>query len=540
MAKERAANRRKVSRRAGADSTVVTRSRTPDYEDQLATQNEELRAAQIDLEESRNRYADLYDSAPVGYVSLSGAGCIEEINLTGAVMLGRSRERLAGVPFHQFVRDRSNLEKFLAHLRQCRRMRSTVSTRIELNAGGRTLAVELLSRPQPDRGLLVLTTILDLTEQARAEEARIESQQALHLLNQELEQRVRERTAALESSETLKQTVFDAIPAQIVVLNARGEIIESNRAWDESAGTEDFVFGEAGGNGTNYLDRCRRAGKKQQGAEEAAAGIEAVLRGHLRQFNTEYHHSSASGREYWFAVTATPLANGGGAVVLHENVSARKMMEGEILKISEAERRRVGQDLHDSLSQHLGGTALMAAALATSLARAHLPQSEDALQIAGLIRAAVRQTRELARGLHPVELDSQGLVSALHELAQSVGGHVTCACRCPEELAITNNEVAVNLYRIAQESVANALKHGRPEKIVITLKQAARYLVLTVEDDGLGFKPLTDSSKRMGLHIMRYRASSLGAKLEVGNRLTSGARVRCSLPVEKAHAAPLR
>ncbi|MDQ3623487.1 MAG: PAS domain-containing protein, partial [Verrucomicrobiota bacterium] len=519
---------------------VMTRSRVTDHQDQLATQNEELRAAQEELEESRNRYADLYDSAPVGYVSLSAAGRIEEINLTGAVMLGRSRERLTGVPFHRFVRDRNSLEKFLAHLRECRRMRSTVSTRIELDAPGGTLPVELRSRPQPDRSLLVLTTILDLTQQARAEEARIESQQALHLLNQELEQRVRERTAALEKSETLKQTVFDAIPAQIVVLNAQGEIIECNRAWEKNAGAESSAFGETGGNGSNYLEICRRCIKKQQGAAEAGAGIEAVLRGHLQQFQTEYHRLSGSERERWFAVTATPLAGGAGAVVLHEDVTARKILEREILEISEAERRRVGQDLHDSLSQHLGGTALMAGALATSLARAHLPESEEALQIAGLIRIALRQTRELARGLHPVELDAQGLVSALQELAQSVTGRVSCECRCPGELAITNNEVAVNLYRIAQESVANALKHGHPRKIVIMLKQAARYLVLTIEDDGPGLKPLNDSANGMGLHIMRYRASSLGAKLEIGNRLTGGARVRCSLPLEKAQTPTRR
>ena len=176
------------------------------------------------------------------------------------------------------------------------------------------------------------------------------------------------------------------------------------------------------------------------------------------------------------------------------------------------------------------GTALMATVLARSLSARSAPEDGQAAQIASFMRNAVEQARNLARGLHPVEVDSRGLTSALQELADSVDPEVQCQFRCARDIKVTDNNIAVNFYRIAQEAVNNALKHGHPKNVVITLKKTSGAMELTVEDDGIGF-PATVRRKGMGIQIMKYRASTMGAKLDAANAADTGVRVRCSVPV---------
>lgn len=331
-------------------------------------------------------------------------------------------------------------------------------------------------------------------------------------------------------SEQFQQAIFNAIPEQIAVINAEGRIVETNSAWSERLATSLAAVGIPPGI-DNYLELCRIApGSDNVAMREVGEGVEAVLRGDLPSFQTEYRRMQGSEGDRWFTLTATPLA-GGGAVLVHEDVTERKIMEREILGISEYERRQMGRELHDGLCQVLGGMVLSIAVLASSLRKRDAPEADEMARLVDIARSATEQARDLSRSLHPVELDRHGLSAALQELTERVEKPARCEFICPEEIAVADGNVAVSLYRIAQEALTNALRHGRPKRTTITLVKRRGYLVMKIEDDGAGFDAAAARTSGMGLQIMRYRASAMGARLKMRSTKNGGSRISCVLPV---------
>jgi PAS domain S-box-containing protein len=215
--------------------------------------------------------------------------------------------------------------------------------------------------------------------------------------------------------------------------------------------------------------------------------------------------------------------------LLQEEAKRRRNLEAEILLISEREKRRFGQDLHDSLCQELAATAFLlqskAQALEKTNPRAAALLAESAQQVNGNVSLA----RNLARGLHPVEVSSVGLTEALRDLAfRRSDSHTLCRFECPRQVRIADEAVALNLYRIAQEAVTNAVKNGRATRVVIGLERTRRDLVLSVRDNGAGFAP-GKAKSGMGLDIMNYRAHILGAQLSIKSQPGHGTTVTCIL-----------
>jgi two-component system, LuxR family, sensor kinase FixL len=209
------------------------------------------------------------------------------------------------------------------------------------------------------------------------------------------------------------------------------------------------------------------------------------------------------------------------------DITERKRLEQEILAISNREQRRIGQDLHDGLCQELAGIQLMAEVLEQDLKSKR--DSAQAGKIAESVRRAISHTRMLARGLSPVEVENNGLMSALHELAQNTAAlfHIGCSFECPAPVLVRDNAAATHLYRIAQEAINNAVKHGRARKVVIRLAVEGKLVRLRVEDDGGGFKEAPAGHHGMGLHIMKYRSEVVGAKLTVTPAPKRGTVVTC-------------
>ncbi|MGI8433067.1 MAG: sensor histidine kinase, partial [Chthoniobacterales bacterium] len=214
---------------------------------------------------------------------------------------------------------------------------------------------------------------------------------------------------------------------------------------------------------------------------------------------------------------------------LENEIRQRSELEQEILLISEREKRRIGQDLHDSLCQELAAAALFLQSTAQKLGPKKVAEVKALTEAAKIVNDNVGLARDLARGLHPVELGLSGLTNALRELAFRTHDGVTCRFECPKPIRIRDDVVSLNLYRIAQEAVTNALKHAQPKEIVISLLRNRSGLILTVDDDGKGLpeKPAPDG---MGLHIMGYRANAIGATCEAISRRGGGTRLRCVLP----------
>jgi PAS domain S-box-containing protein len=215
------------------------------------------------------------------------------------------------------------------------------------------------------------------------------------------------------------------------------------------------------------------------------------------------------------------------------DITERKQLEKAILDISAREQRRIGQDLHDGLGQHLTGIAFMAKVHEAKLAEESRLEAENAGKIVQLVNEAIHKTRELARGLLPVVSDSHGLMSALQLWAAEVEDlfGVSCRFQCERPVLIHDDTMATHLYHIAQEAVNNAIKHGKAQKILIQLAAENGWGTLTVKDDGEGIAE-NHPNTGMGLHIMNYRAGMIGGALKIGRDTTRGTIVTCLFPVK--------
>jgi PAS domain S-box-containing protein len=214
------------------------------------------------------------------------------------------------------------------------------------------------------------------------------------------------------------------------------------------------------------------------------------------------------------------------------DITERKRMEKEVLEISEREQRRIGQDLHDGLCQHLAGVEMLSQVLAQKLASKSKDGAARATEIAKAVREAIGQTRLLARGLSPVTLESEGLMSALAELALNTEKifRVQCVFDCEEIVKFDDHAAATHLFRIAQEAVSNAIKHGKAKKISIQLRQEPQHLRVRVSDDGVGFPENFSGGTGMGLRIMQTRIGMVGGLLTIERNSGPGVSVSCAAP----------
>ncbi len=214
------------------------------------------------------------------------------------------------------------------------------------------------------------------------------------------------------------------------------------------------------------------------------------------------------------------------------DITERKRLEKENLEISEREQRRIGQDLHDGLCQHLAGIEMLSQVLAHKLEPRSKAAAARAAEIATAVREAISQTRLLARGLSPVTLESEGLMSALAELAVNTEKlfRIRCVFDCPQIVKFSDHAAATHLFRIAQEAVSNAIKHGKAKNISVQLREAADDISVRVSDDGIGFPENFSGGTGMGLRIMQARIGMVGGTLRVEQNPDGGVTVSCHAP----------
>jgi signal transduction histidine kinase len=209
-----------------------------------------------------------------------------------------------------------------------------------------------------------------------------------------------------------------------------------------------------------------------------------------------------------------------------------QQLEHEIIGISEREQRRIGQDLHDGLCQFLAGIGCAAASLRGDLEKLQLTaEANVADELATLLQDAVVQTRNLARGLVPLKMDEVGLAPALEELTLSVTRltGTQCIFQSSAGTLTVDDSVAMHLYRIAQEAINNAMKHGKARRITVSLGGNDDAATLRIADDGIGISKAPGVSRGMGLNIMKYRARLSGGELRIEERTGGGTLISCSV-----------
>ena len=216
---------------------------------------------------------------------------------------------------------------------------------------------------------------------------------------------------------------------------------------------------------------------------------------------------------------------------LVRDITGRKRLEREILEISDHEQRRIGNDLHDDLCQRLAGIRFSCDALKGSLEKAGDKNMLERVQkIAAKLSEAIDRARMLARGLSPVALESNGLLSALRELTDGVRQlfGIDCTFKSKGKVVIENAMIATHLYRISQEAMNNALKHGRPSRLRVSLERQGGQTALIIQDNGAGFALEQRPTQGMGLRTIAYRASMIGADLQIQSKPGHGTTIVCT------------
>ncbi len=313
-----------------------------------------------------------------------------------------------------------------------------------------------------------------------------------------------------------------------MVLSPSGNVIRFNRMCERISG---YSFDEV--RGKQFWDLFPVA----EEAESVRALLQDLRAGEARTCESDWTTRDGSRRRIAWSNTVLPEATWGPTHVITTgiDITERKRMESALLEISGREQRQIGQDLHDGLGQHLTGIAFMSKVLEQQLTESEAAQAPHAAKIVRLVNDAIHRTRQLARGLIPVFSGAHGLMAALQQWAAEVEDlfHVPCRFDCADPILITDVTVATHLFHVAQEAVNNAIKHGRPEHIVLTLSRTRDGGSLRIEDDGTGIAEVPSTQPGLGLRIMSYRASMIGRSLEVHRRLPRGTAICCRFPLER-------
>ncbi len=493
-----------------------------------------FRNPKTELEAAIQRFVDLYDFAPIAYVSFDRAGRIEEANLAATDLLGDPRDLLIGRPFAFYVGD---LDLFLRHLLYCRTSQQQVETELELKPRkGERIPALLCSKPitstTRNGALLYQTAIIDLHERKRheqqlAEQARLLDLSTDAIIVRDVKDRVtywnkgatkiydytREEALGKVIRDLLKSEYPEPLPKIYEKLfrdnRWEGEILHTRRD-----GRRLTVFSrwaldrDAQGNRAYVLETNNDITRRKE-AEAALQKSKKLLERRVRERTRELQAANK---------------------VLEDEIARRKGLEGEILEISDREQQRLGQELHDGLCQHLTAVAFMARSVALRLNNHRVIDAADIEKIADLVNEAASDTRDLSRALHRSDVDAAGLVGALQDLIDREIWKVPCRLEVKPSFHMEDNTAAAQLYRIAREAVINANKHAQAREIVVRLERSPGGMVLHITDDGVGFRNDSKLKGGLGIHIMNYRAQLIGGRLEMDSQKRRGTRVTCFLP----------
>jgi PAS domain S-box-containing protein len=335
---------------------------------------------------------------------------------------------------------------------------------------------------------------------------------------------------ALQRERNFVAGILETVGALVAVLDHQGRIVRFNRACELTTG---YSFEEIRGRHIwDFFGLPEEIARSRSVIEQLSADLLAQ--------DYQSHWITRHGVSRLIAWSNSSLLDSDGnpayIIATGIDITEREQLQRALLDISAREQRRIAQDLHDGLGQHLTGIAFMAKVHEKRLAEMNFAEAADAAKIVRLVNEAVHKTRELARGLLPVMSDAHGLMSALQSWAGEVEDifGVQCTFACDAPVLIADNSVATHLYHIAQEAVNNAIKHGRARGIILRLSIEDGFGILRIIDDGKGIPDDRQSGEGMGLHIMSYRSAMIGGRLEIARNDTRGTIVSCIFPMGQA------
>jgi PAS domain S-box-containing protein len=342
----------------------------------------------------------------------------------------------------------------------------------------------------------------------------------LHRKTRELEQ----VNASLSESEQRMRAILDTANDAIITIDAGGTMQRVNPAAENIFG---YAMAEMIGQNVGMLlpaslrDEYARLISQPRGTERRRFGGSSREIQGLRK----------DGLVVPLEVAVSELVPGNMFTGIIRDISRRKELEREVTEVAAAEQRRIGQELHDGVSQELTGLSMLAAALQERL-HGTAPATETlANRVLEGLANVQKHVRAVSHGLIPVDVDAEGLRAALEDLSGRVHQQtgVACAFHSPRSVLVKDSLTATHLYHIVQEAVNNALRHGRAGRIDIHLRARPESLILTVSDDGVGIAADANRRDGVGLRLMRYRAGLIGGVLQIRPGQDQGTQVTCTL-----------
>lgn len=214
------------------------------------------------------------------------------------------------------------------------------------------------------------------------------------------------------------------------------------------------------------------------------------------------------------------------------DITESREIERELMNIVSDERRRIGQDLHDDLGQTLTGVTFLVQTLRQELKGFPGAAEKTIGKIGDLVMNAIMKVRTISKMLSPVEMESQGFITAIEEMVGNIQEVflISCEVLYEDEVEIRDNTTAVNLYYIAREAVNNAIKHGKADEIVIRFAVNGGALVMSITDNGAGMD-MTRPAGGIGLKAIDYRARIIGATARIYGLESRGTCVSITLPL---------
>lgn len=494
---------------------------------ELEMQNHELRETQQRLEEARDRYADLYDFAPVGYLSLDESGRILETNLTGATMLGYERAQIIGKPFSALL-TRNDSQPFFLHLNRV--FRSTgdgnIVTEVKIKRGGSERDVRLESAAMTatagqSRACRMVMT--DISEQKRA-------------------------TGALQQTLSAQEALLNTIPAKVFFKDM------DSRYTAVSQGCEDFFDRPA----ADILGRTNFDLMPREQAEMLQQMDRSVLFSGQPLRNIEQIISDARDSQRFLSISLAPYfspdGKTAGLVGVGTDITAirkaeqrsqdllrqNRLLTRRLFNLQESERRHLARELHDELGQWLTAIQAEAEAICSSSGAEREPGICANARAIGKSAAEVQSViRRMLRRLRPSLLDELGLTESLQELAIQWRRHrpeIVCDLELDGSLDDLPESLNITLYRLVQEALTNIASHAQASHAKVWLRRAAgvasapEHLLLTVSDDGRGIDP-KPPVKGMGMLGMRERVIASGGEFISHSAPGQGVCIEIRLPL---------
>ena len=495
---------------------------------ELEMQNEELRRTQAQLQETSNRYLDLYDLSPVGYLTVDKHNLILEANLTASRLLGSERPGLIGARFTGFIEPQS-AESYYLHRRAALKTqtRQTCEVRM-LKQDGAPFEAELQSLPVGDSGQLRIA-LTDITRRKQLqEEVRVYQQK----------ETVRIADIAIKQSEEKYRRIVETANEGIMIADISGTITFVNPRMAEMLGySADEMVGKPG---LDFVDPSERPA--------GSVRTEQRKRGTSESYDIKFRHKN--GKEVWLHASGTPTKDDkgkhNGNLAMYTDITERKQAEEalvqandqlkqyghRITQVQEEERKRIAYELHDDTAQYLSLLKLELDSLLHSK-KIQDPQVLEKLKhLEKDAGRAVDEVRRYSHELRPAILDNLGLHAALEQIAEDANkvNQIAVEVDVEGEEPSMPDEVKLGLFRIAQEAINNARKHAKATHATLSLKFLGSKLILTVKDNGIGFdvqeaKVRSKNKGSLGLMSMQERARLLDACLKIESEPGKGTTV---------------